>query len=94
MLKKDVSIKSDKTIIWEFSLIIFERSLVGKKPPDEIKVKARFKESKILIENKFNITKITRVIPEYNKKILVACFKISELLNEKKLVSDFLKLSS
>ena len=89
-----MSIKNAKTIIWEFSLIIFERSFVGKKPPDEIKENARFKESKALIENKFNIIKITRVIAEYNKKILIACLRTSELLNEKKFVEEFLKLSS
>ena len=38
--------------------------------------------------------KIISVIPEYNKKILKACFNTSELLNEKKLVNVFLKLSS
>ena len=81
-------------MICEFSLIIFDRSLTGKKPPEEIKVNARFKESNDLIENKFNIIKIIRVIPEYKKKILIACLRISELLNEKKLVKDFLKLSS
>ena len=94
MLKKDVSIKIDRTIIWEFSFIIFERSFVGKKPPEEIKENARFKESKALIENKFKIKKMIRVIPEYSKKIFTACLKISELLNEKKFVKDFLKLSS
>ena len=76
------------------SFIILERSLTGKKPPEEINVNAKFNESKDLIENKFNITKIMRVIPEYNKKIFIACFRTSELLNEIKLVKVFLKLSS
>ena len=31
-------------IIWAFSLIIIDNSLTGKKPPDEIIVKAKFKE--------------------------------------------------
>ena len=31
---------------------------------------------------------------EYNKKILIACLKISELLKEIKFVKVFLKLSS
>ena len=59
MLKKDVSIKIDKTIIWEFSFIMLERSFTGKKPPDEINVKAKFKELKDLIENKFRIKEIS-----------------------------------
>jgi hypothetical protein len=71
-----------------------ERSLTGKKPPEEINVNAKFNESKDLIENKFNIIKIMRVIHEYNKKIFIACFRTSELLNEIKLVKVFLKLSS
>ena len=94
MLKNEVSIKIDKTIICEFSLSIFERSFTGKKPPEEIKVKAKFKESNNLIEKIFRIKKIISVIAEYNKKILIACFNISELSNEIKLVNVFLKLSS
>ena len=73
---------------------MFERSLVGKKPPEEMSVKAKFKESKDLIENIFNITKIKSVKLVYSKNILIACFKISELLNEIKFVKVFLKLSS
>ena len=46
------------------------------------------------IENGENIKKIDNVIPEYNIKILTVCLNISELLNDKKLVSDFFKLSS
>jgi hypothetical protein len=57
-------------------------------------VKAKLRESKVLIEKIFKITKIKRVRDEYNKNILVVCFKISELLNEIKLVNVFLKLSS
>ena len=38
--------------------------------------------------------KIMRVITEYSKKIFIACFRTSELLNEIKLVKVFLKLSS
>ncbi len=94
MLKKEVSIKIDKTIICEFSLSIVERSFAGKKPPEEIRVKAKFKESNDLIEKIFKIKKIVSVIPEYNKKILIACFNISELSKEIKLVNVFLKLSS
>ena len=57
-----------------------------------MRVKARFNESNALIENKFRIIKIISVKNEYNKKILIACFNISELFNEKKFVSVFLKL--
>tara|TARA_B100001173_G_scaffold282236_1_gene266988 strand:+ start:44 stop:316 length:273 start_codon:yes stop_codon:yes gene_type:complete len=76
------------------SLKIFERSFTGRNPPEEINVKAKFNESNALIEKKFKIIKIKSVRPEYRKKILIACFNISELLNEMKLVKDFLKLSS
>ena len=54
----------DKIIIWEFSLIIFERSFTGRKPPDDIKVKARFNESKDLIEKMLRTIKISKVKPE------------------------------
>ena len=62
---------------------MFESSFVGKNPPDEIIVKAKFKESKLLIDIRFRIIKINNVKPDYNKKILVDCFRISELLNDK-----------
>ncbi len=51
--------------------IIFDKLFVGKKPPEEIKENAKFNESKVLIENKFNIIKITKVIPEYIKNTLI-----------------------
>jgi hypothetical protein len=73
---------------------MLDKSLTGKNPPDEIRVNAKLSESNDLNEKLFNIIKIRRVKPEYNKKIFVACFKISELLNEIKLVKVFLKLSS
>ena len=94
MLKNDSNMRNDRTIIWVLSLIILERSLTGRNPPDEIIVKARFNESKVLIENKFNIINIERVKVEYNRKILVTCFKTSELLKEIKFVNVFLKFSS
>tara|TARA_B100000524_G_scaffold346008_1_gene245494 strand:+ start:356 stop:583 length:228 start_codon:yes stop_codon:yes gene_type:complete len=75
-------------------LRIFERSFVGKKPPDEISVKAKFNASKDLIEKIFRIIKIKRVNAEYKRKILIACLNISELSNDMKFVSVFLKLSS
>tara|TARA_B110000027_G_C15930438_1_gene216673 strand:+ start:369 stop:608 length:240 start_codon:yes stop_codon:yes gene_type:complete len=67
---------------------------VGKKPPDEITVIARFKELNILISNKLSITKIINVINEYKRKIFNDCFKVSALLKDIKLVKDFLKLLS
>ncbi len=69
---------------------MFESSLTGKKPPDEIIVKARFNELKDLIEKKFKIMKIIRVRAEYNRKIFIACLKTSELSKEIKLVNVFL----
>ena len=82
ILKKDESINIDTTIICVSVLIIFDNSLTGKKPPDEIRLNAKFNESKDLIEKRLSIMKINNVEMEYKKKIFVACFKISELLNE------------
>ena len=73
---------------------MLDKSFTGKNPPEEINVNARFRESNDLIEIEFKTTKISNVRPEYNKKILTACLKISELLNEIKFVKVFLKLSS
>ena len=82
MLKNDNNINNDKIIIWKFSLNILERLFTGKKPPEEINVKARFNESNDLIEITFRMIKIKSVKIEYKKNIFVACLKISELLNE------------
>ena len=68
--------------------------MAGKKPPDEIIVKARFKESNVLIEKRFNDMNMNTVSEEYNIKILVVCLKLSELLKDVKFVNVFLKLSS
>ena len=84
----------DITITWIFSLIILERSLTGKKPPDEINVNARLSELNDLIEKKFRTIKTKRVKLEYKKKILIACLNISELSKEIKFVNVFLKFSS
>ena len=94
MLKNDNSISNDKIIIWILSLKMLERSFTGKKPPDDINVKAKFNASKDLIEKIFKIRKTKRVKPEYKRKIFTACLNISELLNEMKLVKVFFKLSS
>ncbi len=63
--------------------MIFVRSLSGKKPPDDIKLNARFNELKVRTENIFKTRKIINVKKEYNKKILIACLKISLLSNER-----------
>jgi len=94
MLKNDRSINTDKIIICDFSLSILDKSLTGKKPPEEIRVKAKFNESNDLTEKIFKIIKINNVRPEYKRKIFAACLKISELFNEIKFVKVFLKLSS
>ena len=45
--------------------------------------------------NIFNIDKkIDKVIEEYKIKILIVCFRTSLLLNDKKFVRDFFRLSS
>ena len=94
MLKKEVNIKRDIIIICEFSLRITDKLFTGRNPPEEIKLKAKFNESKVLIEKIFKIIKIKNVKTEYNKKILLACLNISELSNEMKFVKVFLKFSS
>ena len=81
-------------IIWEFSFKILERSFTGKKPPEEINVSAKFNELNDLIPSMFKIIKIATVNPEYSKRILIDCFKISAELKDKKLVKDFFKLTS
>ena len=63
--------------------MIFVRSLSGKKPPDDIKLNAKFNELKVRTENMFKTRKMINVKNEYNKKILIACLKISLLSNER-----------
>ena len=53
--------QKERTRIWEFSLTINDKSFTGKKPPEEIKVNARFNESKVLNEKIFKIIKIIKV---------------------------------
>jgi hypothetical protein len=62
---------------------IFDKLFVGKKPPDEIIVMARLNELKDLILEIFKIAKITKVRAVYKINILVDCFKVSEVLNDK-----------
>ena len=63
--------------------MIFVRSLSGKKPPDDIKLNAKFNELKVRKENMFKTRKMISVKNEYSKKILIACLKISLLSNER-----------
>ena len=94
MLKKDTSINNENIVIWTLFNKIFDKLLVGKKPPDEIIDIAKFKELNDRILSKLRTIKIKNVIIEYNKKILSDCFKVSDLLKDIKLVKDFLKLLS
>ena len=58
-LKKDKSIDIERSICWNLPSIIKLRLLSGKKPPDEISVKDKLKESNILtpeIDSNMNIT--------------------------------------
>jgi len=94
ILKKDVSISREVIIICELFIKILDKLFVGKKPPDEMIVIARFKELKVLTSNKFKMIKIPNVIDEYKRKIFRDCFNVSALLKDIKLVKDFLKLWS
>ena len=94
ILKKDISISKDVIIIWVLLIKILDKLFDGRNPPDEIIVIARFKELNILTSKIFKITKIVNVSKEYRRKILNDCFKVSALLNDIKLVNDFLKLLS
>jgi hypothetical protein len=94
MLKNEININNEKTKICELFNRIFDKLFVGKNPPDEIIVIARFNELNVLTLKKFNIIKIKNVKTEYNKRILKDCFRVSALLNDIKFVKDFLKLLS
>ena len=92
ILKKEINIKKENIIIWKSFIKIDESSLTGKNPPEEIIVIAKLSELNDLIPRIFRIIKIDTVNPEYNKRILIDCFKISAELKDKKLVKDFFKL--
>ena len=89
-----MSINNEKTIICELFNKMFDKLLVGKKPPEEIIVIAKFSELNTLIFSMLRTIKIINVIKEYNKKILNDCFRVSALLKDIKFVNDFLKLLS
>ena len=94
MLKKDVSISKEVIIICGLFIRMLDKLFEGKKPPDEIIVIDKFNELNNLIPKIFNTIKIPNVIDEYNNRIFKDCFKVSALLNDIKLVKDFLKLLS
>ena len=62
--------------------------------PDEINVIAKLKESKDLRPKIFKITNIKNVNKVQRINILDDCFKVSDVLKDKKLVKDFFKLLS
>ena len=94
ILKNEINIKKENIIIWKSFIKIDERSFTGRNPPEEIIDIAKFNELNDLIPKKCKIIKIKIVNPEYNKKILIACFITSDELSDKKFVRVFFKLSS
>ena len=82
-LKKDKSIVKDKTISFVLLFIIISKLLAGKKPPEEIKVMAKFNELNERIFDMVNKIKIPKVSDVYKIRIFVDCFKVSEVLNDK-----------
>ena len=68
--------------------------LNGKKPPEDIIVIDKLRESKDLISITFNEIKINIVKLKYSIKIFMYCLNDSILFNDIKLVNEFLILSS
>ena len=64
---------------------MFTKLSTGKKPPEEITVKERLKASKVLRSISLKTTKIIKVKKEYNINTLNDCFKVSEVLKDKKI---------
>ena len=77
-----------------FVFTIDERSLDGRKPPDETKDIAKLNELNVLNSNILRIKNTITVNSEYKINILKACLKVSDILKDKKLVKDFLIFSS
>ena len=94
MLKNEINIKKENTRTLVLLFKIVEISFTGINPPDEIMLIAKFSELKVLNPKIFKNKKINIVKAEYRKNIFIVCFNISELLNDKKFVNDFFKLSS
>ena len=83
MLKYENRSNNEKMTTWVLFFKILDKSFDGKKPPDEIIVKAKFKESNTLMDSRFRTININNVKPEYKRKTLIVCFNISELLKDK-----------
>ena len=94
MLKKDNSINIENINLLKSEFITESILLNGKKPPEEIIVRAKLSESKVLKFINLRIKKINKVIPLYKIKTLIDCFINSFELNDKKFVRDFFKLLS
>ena len=94
ILKKETSIVNEKTISLVFVLMIEDKLLTGIKPPDEINVIDKLNESKDLRSKIFKIANIKNVNKIQRINILDDCFKVSDVLKDKKLVKDFFKLLS
>ena len=73
----------DKAIFFIFVSNIEDNESTGKKPPDEITDKARFSDMKDLKLNISKYKKRIRVRIVYNKKILIDCLIISDVLKDK-----------
>ena len=61
ILKKDINIKNENTTSLMLEFNTTERLLNGRKPPEEINVIDKLKESKVRKSNIFKITKIKNV---------------------------------
>ena len=94
ILKKETSIVNEKMISLVFVFMIVDKLLTGIKPPDEINVIAKLNESKDLRSKIFKITNIKNVNKVQRINILDDCFKVSDVLKDKKLVKDFFRLLS
>ena len=61
ILKYESNNNKEKITIWVSFFKISERLFVGKKPPEEIIVKAKFNELKYLTDKKFKTIKMNSV---------------------------------
>ena len=59
-----MSINNDATIICELFIKMLDKLFVGKKPPEETTVIAKFKELNDLTLKRLKVIKITKVIRE------------------------------
>ena len=84
----------ENTIFLKLLFKIISKLLNGKKPPEDIMVIDKFKESNDLIFIIFNEKKINIVKQKYSIKIFIYCLNDSRLFNDIKLVNEFLILSS